>query len=178
MNEKNINQIKSDKKTFKEKFKYINNIITGDALANLAYSSMIMLYFMFFNIQYQVVPLETATKYINISSLVFLFTSILIIEVAYKKDKENIGLYGIEFLILAFMILLIKHIPKIIGCSVQIYILGISYIFAIYYMLKTSVLYTLEKRQELINFSDIKDIVIDEPIKKASKRKNVKKEGK
>ena len=56
------------------------------------------------------------------------------------------------------------------------YILIGTYSFAIYYILKSAILYTIEKQQELKKYSDIKEIVKDEPIKKASKRKNTKKE--
>ena len=100
------------------------------------------------------------------------------IEISYKKEKDNILLYGIEFLILAIFTLLIKHIPKLVQCNTQTYILIGSYLFAIYYMLKSTILYTIEKQNELKQYSDIKEIVKDEPIKKASKRKNKKEEGK
>ena len=46
-----INSEEEKKKiTIKEIYQNINNAVTGDVLANLAYSSMIMIYFMFFNI--------------------------------------------------------------------------------------------------------------------------------
>ena len=152
-----INSEEEKKKiTIKEIYQNINKAVTGDVLANLAYSSMIMIYFMFFNIQYEV----------------------LMIEISYKKEKDNILLYGVEFLILAIFTLLIKHIPKLVQCNTQTYILIGSYLFAIYYMLKSTILYTIEKQNELKQYSDIKEIVKDEPIKKASKRKNKKEEGK
>lgn len=173
-----INSEEKKKITIKEIYQNINKSVTGDVLANLAYSSMIMIYFMFFNIQYEVLPEVTLIKYINISSIAFLIISILMIEIAYKKEKDNILLYGIEFLILAIFTLLIKHIPKLIQCNTQTYILIGSYLFAIYYMLKSTVLYTIEKQNELKQYSDIKEIVKDEPIKKASKRKNKKEEEK
>ena len=174
-----INSEEEKKKiTIKEIYQNINKAVTGDVLANLAYSSMIMIYFMFFNIQYEVLPEVTLTKYINISSIAFLIISILMIEVSYKKEKDNILLYGIEFLILAIFTLLIKHIPKLVQCNTQTYILIGSYLFAIYYMLKSTILYTIERQNELKQYSDIKEIVKDEPIKKASKRKNKKEEGK
>lgn len=166
------------KMTVKEIYKNINNVVTGDVLANLAYSSMIMLYFMFFNIQYEAVSEIILTKYINISSIVFLLISILIIEISYKREKDNIVIYGLEFLALAIFTLLIKHMPKLFACSTQTYILIGSYLFAIYYMLKSTILYTKEKQDELKRCSDIKEIVKDEPIKKATKRKNKKEEGK
>ena len=167
MIEINSEEKETKKVSIKEIFKNINNVITGNVLANLAYSSIIMIYFLFFNIQYEVVSTEILSKYINISSLVFLGLSIL---------DDGILIYGLEFLVLAIFTLLIKHIPKQLECSTQTYILVGSYIFALYYMLKSTILYTIEKQQELKKYSDIKEIVKDEPIKKASKRKNSKKE--
>lgn len=165
---------KKEKKGLKEIFKNINNIVTGDVLANLAYSSMIMIYFMFFNIQYETVSEVILIKYINISSIFFLGISILMIELAYRKEDDNILIYGIEFLVLAIFTLLIQHMPKLFNCNTQTYILIGSYLFAIYYMLKSTVLYTRERQAELESFSDIKEIVKEEPIKKATKRKNKK----
>lgn len=170
-----VNSEEKKKLTFKEIYKSINNIMTGDVLANLAYSSMMMIYFMFFNIQYEVVTDVIITKYINISSMVFLILSILIIEISYKKENDTILMYGLEFLALAIFTLLIKHIPKLLHCNTQTYILIGSYLFAIYYMLKVAILYTREKQEQLKQCSDIKEIVKDEPIKKATKRKNPKK---
>lgn len=167
-----------DKKriTIKEKLKKINNIVVGETLINLAYSSIIIIYFIFFNIIYTSIPAEMLIQYINISSFVFLGISIIIIENAYKNSNYNSWIHGAEFLVVAIFTLLIRHIPKLMGIDVQMYILVGTYSFAIYYILKSAILYTIEKQQELKKYSDIKEIVKDEPIKKASKRKNTKKE--
>ena len=167
-----------NKTGIKEIINNINNIVTGDVLTNLAYSSMIMIYFMFFNIQYEVLPENILIKYINISSIIFLGIAILMIEIDYKKEKDNILLYGLEFLLLAIFTLLIQHMPKLFNCNTQTYILIGSHLFAIYYMLKSTILYTRERQEELKKFSDIKEIVKDEPIKKVTKRKNKKNEEK
>lgn len=172
-----INDSKDKKKiSIKDIYINVNNIITGDVLANLAYSSMIMIYFMFFNIQYEVVSEIILNKYINISSIVFLLISILLIEISYKKEDDSILIYGLEFILLAIFTLLIKHIPKLLHCNTQTYILIGSYLFAIYYMLKSTILYTKERQEDLRKLSDIKEIVKEEPIKKITKRKNTKKE--
>lgn len=162
------------KTTFKDKYQNINNLVTGDILANLAYSSMIMLYFMFFNIQYEAVSEIVLVKFINISSIVFLTIAILTIEIAYRKEDDSTLVYGIEFLVLAIFTLLIKHMPKLLECGTQTYILVGSYLFAIYYMLKSTISYTKERQQELNQYIDIKEIVKEEPIRKATKRKNKK----
>ena len=165
---------KNKKFSFKEIIKSIDRIVTGDVLANLAYASMMMLYFLFFNILYEAVSEDILIQYINISSMAFLIISILIIEIENKNEDDNMLIYGLEFLVLSIFILLIKHIPKLLTLNTQTYILIGSYIFALYYMLKSTILYTKEKQQELKNYSDIKEIVKDEPIKKATKRKNKK----
>lgn len=169
-------EVKEKKLNIKELYKKINGIATGDVLTNLVYASMIMIYFMFFNIQYEAVTMELLNQYINVSSIIFLLVSIFIIENAYKKESNSLTIYGLEFLVLAIFTMLIKHIPKLIHCNTQTYILIGSYLFAIYYMLKSAILYTREKQDELKQLSDIKEIVKNEPIKKEAKRKNVKKE--
>ncbi len=162
--------------TFKNIINTINDSVTGDVLANLTYSSMIMIYFIVLNIQYEAVSGDLLSNYINISSMIFLMLSIGITEIAYRKESTSTLTYGIEFLILAIFTLLIRHIPKLINCNMQTYMLIGSYLFAIYYMLKTSILYTIERRQQLKELSDIKEIIKEDPTKKEAKRKNKKKE--
>ena len=57
---------KNKKFSFKEIIKSIDRIVTGDVLANLAYASMMMLYFLFFNILYEAVSEDILIQYINI----------------------------------------------------------------------------------------------------------------
>ena len=173
---KKENAKEKKKNRLKEAVDKLNSYVTGDVLANLAYSSMIMIYFMFFNILYETVSQEILLNYINVSSLVFLLIGIFIIEVAYKKDNGITAIYGIEFLVLATFTLLIRHMPKLFGCSTQTYVLIGSYLFAIYYMLKSAVLYTREKQELLNRLSDIKEIVKEEPVKKVTRRRNKKTE--
>ena len=112
---KKENAKEKKKNRLKEAVDKLNSYVTGDVLANLAYSSMIMIYFMFFNILYETVSQEILLNYINVSSLVFLLIGIFIIEVAYKKDNGITAIYGIEFLVLATFTLLIRHMPKLFG---------------------------------------------------------------
>ena len=121
---------------------------------------------------------ELLTKYINISSLTFLALAIVMFEVGYRKDRVKIFINGIEFLALAIFTLLTKHMPKVLGYTTKNYIeIGI-YMFITYYILKSAIMYTKDKQEELKKLSDIKEIVKEEPMKKATKRKNKKEEGK
>lgn len=111
---------------------------------------------------------------IDIISLIFLAISLIFFEIGYKKNKTKIFIYGLEFLALAIFTLLMKHIPRVLGITVKKYAeVGICS-FVIYYVLKSSIQYTIKKYNELKSLSDIKEIVKDEPTKKATKRKNIK----
>ena len=83
--------------TFKNIINTINDSVTGDVLANLTYSSMIMIYFIVLNIQYEAVSGDLLSNYINISSMIFLVLSIGITEIAYRKESTSTLTYGIEF---------------------------------------------------------------------------------
>ena len=115
---------------------------------------------------------EIFIQYIKIASFIFLLFYIFIFEIAYKKDNDEISLNGIEFLVLSIFSLLIQYIPKLLKIDENTYMLAGTYIFLIYYGIKNIIIYTCERKKELDNLSDIKEIVKDEPIKKETKRKN------
>jgi xanthine/uracil/vitamin C permease (AzgA family) len=117
-------------------------------------------------------------KIVDISSMIFLITSIVMFEIGYKKNKAKIFISGFEILVLAIFTLLIKHMPKVLGETMQTYTkIGIG-AFIAYYILKIAIIYTKYKQDELKSLSDIKEIVKEEPTKKVAKRKNKKEEGK
>ena len=164
--------MENDSKEKNSIFKKINNLVTGNVLNNLVYASMITIYFMFFNMYAVYTETEIFTQYIKITSFIFLILSIIIFEVAYKKDNDETALNGIEFLVLSIYSLLIQYIPKVFKIDQNIYMLAGTYIFLIYYGIKNIIIYTKEKKKELDSLSDIKEIVKNEPIKKETKRKN------
>lgn len=164
--------MENDSKEKNNIVKKINDLVTGNVLNNLVYASMITIYFMFFNMCSIYTDTDIFVQYIKITSFIFLILSIIIFEVSYKKDNDEIALNGIEILILSIYLLLIQYIPKRLKIDENMYTLSGTYIFLIYYGIKNIIIYTKEKKKELDNLSDIKEIVKDEPIKKETKRKN------
>ena len=157
--------MENDSKEKNNIVKKINDLVTGNVLNNLVYASMITIYFMFFNMYAVATEATVFTQYIKIASFIFLLFSIFIFEIAYKKDSDEIALNGIEFLALSIFSLLIQYIPKILKIDENMYMIAGTYIFLIYYGIKNVVIYTCERKNELDNLSDIKEIVKDEPIR-------------
>ena len=156
----------------------VKNILTQNIVINLTYAIITVIYFVFISTQYSKFSGVNLNNYIHISSLFFLGISIVIMEISFKKSDELIFTNGIEFLAMAVFILLTQHMTKLFNYSIQVYTLAGANFIGIYYILKSAILYTKEQQNKLNNLSDIKEIVKDEPIKKASKRKNKKEEGK
>lgn len=143
-------------------------------ILNLTFGLVTILYFVVFGTQYTRLDISILDRYIDLSSLLFLVIAIVIMEIAYKKSDESIFLYGIEFIIIAVFTLLTQHLSKMLNSSIEVYTLAGANIFAVYYILKSGILYTKLNQNELESLSDIKEIVKDEPVKKEAKRKNKK----
>ena len=148
--------------------------IVKDILTNIIYLILVAVFFIVFNTQASLLNSNTLLKYIDISSITFLVIAIVMFEIGYKKGKTKIFIYGIEFVVLAIFTFLIKHIPKAFGYTMKEYIEVGIYAYIAYYVSKSGIQYTIKKQNELNSLSDIKEIVKEEPTKKATKRKNIK----
>ena len=148
--------------------------IVKDVITNITYLLLVALYFICFNTQLLSIDSTLLIRYIDISSMVFLGISIIMFEVGYRKDKSKIFVNGVEFFVLAIFTLLIKHMPKVLGNTVKDYNQVGIYTFIAYYILKSAIMYTKMRHDQLKELSDIKDIVKEEPTKKVTKRKNIK----
>ena len=153
---------------------FLKKPIVKDILVNIIYLLLIVIYFICFNTQGTLLTADILTQFINISSMVFLIISIIMLEVGYRKENIKIFINGIEFFILALFTLLIKHMPKVLGNTMKGYVEVGIYASIVYYILKSAVIFTKDKHDQLKNLSDIKEIVKEEPTRKATKRKNIK----
>ena len=136
-----------------------------------------MLYLVGINLVYGNVQQEGIITVLKISTLLFLAVGLILIELAYKKESGLLLINAIEALIFATHNLTTMHTIKLYNFDFRMYILTSSYIFSIYYVLKTIIIYTKGKRDYLKSLSDIQDIVKkDEPLKKEATRKSVKEE--
>lgn len=169
----NIIKSKKPKSIHKEK----NQKTLKKIFINLIIAIFIMLYLVGINLVYGNVQQEGIITVLKISTLLFLAVGLILIELAYKKESGLLLINAIEALIFATHNLTTMHTIKLYNFDFRMYILTSSYIFSIYYVLKTIIIYTKGKRDYLKSLSDIQDIVKkDEPLKKEATRKSVKEE--
>ena len=150
-----------------EKKKKVNKNI----FENMIIAVAIILYFIIINFAYLRLNETEILIGLKVLSIIILFLSITIFEVAYRKDDGILAIHGIEMLVLALHTLSINHVIQIAKLEFTTYVLISSYIFILYYIIKSIIINTIEKRNYLKSLSDIKEIVNNEPIKKEATRK-------
>lgn len=171
--EENNDIIKIEEKN-KKLPKGISQGILKNILKNLIVAIFIMAYFITLNILYMNLQENMLLGTVKICATALLVAGIIIIEIAYKKDNGTLAITGIEVLILSMHSLFINHVTKVLNYDFRLYLLTSSYVFAIYYVLKTIIIYTKSRRKYLLSFSDVSDIVKkDEPTVKEAKKRNV-----
>ena len=138
---------------------------------NLLKAIGIMGYFIVLNFAYTRMNVDRLMNDIEVFSGIFLVLGLVFLERAYKKDSGKIAISGIELLCLSMHSLSINHVITFYQYDFRTYLVTSSYIFAIYYVLKSIVIYTKEKREYLKRLSDISEIVKEEPIKKEAKKR-------
>lgn len=121
----------------------------------------IILKFVSINLEKQIAIL--IYKILSFGLLAF---TIILFELAYKKDDDNIAIISIEIFFLTIITLLT---PYILISRTNSYTSSIGVVFAVYYSIKNYVIYIKAKNEYLKEKSDITQIV-----KKESKDELVK----
>lgn len=146
---------------------------------NLIIAIAIMAYFCTLSIVYKNVGFDVIVDVVKVTTMVFLAISLILLEIAYKKESRTFVIHAFEILALAIHSLTTMHITKLNNFDFNNYILISSYAFSIYYVLKTIIITTKAKKEFLNGLSDISDIVQkDEPSKKEASKKDKKKDKK
>lgn len=92
----------------------------------------------------------------KILSVISLATTIILFEVAYKKDDDTLAITSIEMLFLSITLLLAPYI-LIIRKNVFTSMIGVY--FTIYYIIKNLIIYRNKKNKYLQEKSDITQII-------------------
>ncbi len=172
-------QIILEKEMAKKKVpKEVSQGILKKIFKNLILAIVVMAYFIACNILYTQLNLDRMELITKAISGVFLVVSIVLFELAYKRDSGTLTITAIELLILSIHALFIHHVITIYQFNYQTYILTSSYIFAIYYVLKSIIIYTKARRKYVKSLSDISEIVKEEPVIKEAKKREVEDEEK
>ena len=144
---------------------------------NIVVAILILAYFVGIYLANKYLPADIFSRVLQVVTMVLLFISIIVFEIAYKKDSGILAITGIEILILACHALAIPYVLTVFGWDFHWYTTISGYVFAIYLVFKSIVIYTSGRKKYLHSFSDIAEIVKeDEPRKKEAVKRKVEDE--
>ena len=117
---------------------------------NLAAAAVILVYFIYINYLHHHTEIEVFLRIIRLFSCGFLGITILLFEVAYRNDSGHIAIISVEFLALSIASMMLLYLQAFFPdklCSLSI---TIAISFAIYYTIKSLVIYIKGKRAYLV----------------------------
>ena len=166
---------KINKEENKRISKLVDKKTSKKVFINLIIAVLVMTYFCSISVVYDNVHELGIVGVIKIATMVFLGIAIILLEIAYKKESKVLLIHTFEALFLAVHSLTIVYIVRVCNLSFKNYILVSSYIFSIYYVLKSIIINTKARKEYLNELSDISDIVKkEEPTKKEAVKKEKK----
>lgn len=149
--EKIEEEIKGKKVLTKEK----KNKIYKKILKNLLLAIAIVIYFIFINLGFYNIDAITYLKDLEVFSIVMIAITLLMFERAYKHDSGELALYGIEILVVAVTTLLCIYMQLKLSGKYTVIINLIAILFALYYAVKSLVIYLKMKKKALKKSNEI-----------------------
>lgn len=169
-------ELKENRKLSKEEINKINKKI----FENIIIAIVIMLYFYFINLGYLNIDEKSFQMDLKVFSISLILITIILFEISYKKDNGNIAIHGIEMLFLSVVTLLSIYANSFFSTQFSLIIATMSFIFAIYYVGKSIVIYLKMSNKYYKKNSDISEILkpIEPEKAKETKKKSKKKKQK
>lgn len=130
--------------------------ISKKALKNFLYATEILLFFIMLMLIERNLEKQVAVLIYRILSLCLLIFTLVLFEVAYKKDSDSIAITSIEVFFLSIITLLT---PYTLICRPNVYTSSIGVLFVVYYSIKNFIIYKKEKSKYLKEKSDIDQII-------------------
>lgn len=135
---------------------------------------LIFIYFFFLNLGYIRIDANIFKEDLHTFAGILVVSSILLFESAYRKDSDEIAIHGVEVLVLAILTLFMPYIYFYRGISFK-FLYSISPIYiAIYFLVKSFIIYNIEVKRYKDSLSDVKEI-LNTNEKSYLDEKNVKK---
>lgn len=143
------------------------NKITGDdrqrinrkLFLTLFTGALVIFVFIFILMGYENISELNYIVDLKVFSIIAIAVTICIFEYAYKKDSGELAITGVEILLVSFFILSLYYILQYKYFDYQYYLLFCMFIFLVYYLLKTFIIYIRENYKYRRTAKEIKNIV-------------------
>ena len=148
--------IKSKKTIPQEELKKIY----GSLFKNVMWAIVIVVYFIFLNLGFKNIEYNVYVTDLKVFSMCILLFAIILLEYAYKKDSGEYAIYGIEMIVLSIINMGLIYISLMFPERFLSITAGVSFVFAIYYLIKTIIRYIRKRKKYFVD--NMKEIIKEE----------------
>ncbi|MCI9015585.1 MAG: hypothetical protein HFJ53_00200 [Clostridia bacterium] len=159
VNEENIKKITQEIDSKKDIPEEEMCKINKKVFENLIIADIVMFFFYFLILGSQNIETVVFMTDVKVFSIILIIITILLFEYSYRKEDSNMCIHGIETLILAILVLYSSYIYIILFYDFHLIIAAISFLFAIYYVLKSIIIFLKMKKKYYTNLNDINEII-------------------
>lgn len=117
----------------------------------------VIIYFIFLNLGQMNIQKTAYITDLKVFSVCILILAIILIEKAYKQDSGKIAIFGIEMIVLSLLTVALIYINLIQPVRYPYIVTSISYIFAIYYLVKAFIIYLKMRKKYFVD--DMKEMI-------------------
>lgn len=134
-----------------------NEKINRHLFQNIMVAIVIMVYFIFLNLGKNNIQNTVFVTDLKVFGMCIMLLAIALMEKAYKEDSGRIAVFAIEMIVLSLTTVLLIYIDLIFSTRFEFIVTAISYIFAIYYLIKSIIIYLKKRKKYFVD--DMKEII-------------------
>lgn len=149
------NEIVRKKEIPKEEALKINKKV----FENILIADVVMLFLYFISLGSLNIESAVFITDLKVFSMALIVFTIILFEYSYKKENGNICIHGIECLVLSIFMLFSIYLYTMYFRKFDLIIASASFIFAIYYVAKSIIIYRKMRKQYFESINDINEII-------------------
>ncbi len=151
-----LGQVIEEKKKIPKKVK---EQISAEIFRNIIFGAIILLYLGALNIGMKNIPTENYIMDLKVFGISLLALTIIVFEIAYKKDKGELWMHGVEIMVTSIFTIYLIYLYSIYYNTYGTVLFTASILYLIYYGIKI----LIERKQTIKNYNksltDIGEIV-------------------
>lgn len=135
------------------------NKINSKIFENMIIADILMAFFYLISLGSLNIETPIFITDLKVFSVGLIVLTVVLFEISYRKENGNLCIHGIECLVVAIFMLFSTYLYTMYMREFYMYISIFAYIVAIYYSVKSIIIYIKMKKKYIASLSDIDKIV-------------------
>lgn len=154
-----LEKIEKELRTKKKLPKEVEDKINNKVFENILIANIVMIFLYFISLGSLNIETSIFLTDLKVFSIALIVLTIILFEYSYRKQNGSICIHGIECLVVAIFILISIYLYTIYFKNFHMIIASVSFLFAIYYVGKSIIIYKKMKKQYIASLNDINEII-------------------